>query len=86
MKFTVANKALTRINRGGLQFNAINGVFDTDLYADPRLFWTTEKLAEPLSPDLIKVAQDEVIALANQIGTIVEEPKAKKAKEETVTE
>jgi len=64
MKFTVPNKALTRINRGGLQFNAINGVFDTEVYADPRLFWTTEKLAEPIGSEAIKLAQDELIETA----------------------
>lgn len=64
MKFTVPNKALTRINRGGLQFNAINGVFDTDLYADPRLFWTSEKLAEPLGSEAIKLAQEELVSVA----------------------
>lgn len=64
MKFTLSNKALTRINRGGLQFNAINGVFDTEAYADPRLFWTSEKFAEPLGSEAIKAAQEELIAVA----------------------
>lgn len=86
MKFTVPNKALTRINRGGLQFNAINGVFDTDLYADPRLFWTSDKLAEPLGSEAIKAAQEEVIAVATEMGaTFLDTPKKKaKATEEVV--
>lgn len=81
MKFTVQNKALTRINRGWLQFNAINGVFDTELYADPRLFWTSEKLAEPLGSEAIKAAQEELIAVATEMGaTFLDVPKAKKSK------
>ena len=86
MKFTVTNKALTRINRWWLQFNAINGVFDTDVYADPRLFWTSDKLAEPLGSEAIKLAQEELVAVAEAMwATFLDAPKKKaKATEEVV--
>ncbi len=84
MKFTVQNKALTRINRGWLQFNSINGVFDTDVYADPRLFWTSDKLATPLGATSIKEAQEEVMELAKAMGaTILDEKKKKETEPET---
>jgi hypothetical protein len=81
MKFTVQNKALTRINRGWLQFNAINGVFDTEVFADPRLFFTSDKFAAPLGAIPIKEAQDELVELAKAMwATIIDEKKKTETK------
>jgi predicted Co/Zn/Cd cation transporter (cation efflux family) len=79
-KFKLANPSVTLINRGGLKFHSVNGVFDTDLYADPGLLFTSSKLATPLSAETIKAAQNEVIEMAKNVGAefIVEKSKAKK--------
>lgn len=76
-KFKLANPAVTLINRGGLKFHATNGVFDTDLYADPGLLFTSSKHASPLSAEAIKSAQDEVIEMAKNVGAEFLDVKAK---------
>ena len=70
------------INRGGLRFIAVDGVFDTEVYSDIGLLYTDSKHATPLSPEAVKSAQAELEEVAKNIGTVIGGKPAKGSAEE----
>lgn len=71
-KFKLSNSSVTLINRGGLKFHGTKQgndvIFDTDMYADPRIEFSSSKVSTPLGAADTKAAQEELVALMNSMG------------------
>jgi hypothetical protein len=63
-QFTIANKNLTEINRGGLKFVAIKGVFDSNVYIDNGIQYTDSKNANPIDRARLESAQEDFLECA----------------------